>query len=1143
MQGYNQDLIGGYIHKIFHNVVFEYKPTNTLMFKQNIARSCGFYMGLMFFKCIVSSNTIETTFDYQIQSYMNSKRNSIEVYKIYIIDEVKQKLLNIINMEEELKELQELQELQELKELQELQELETRRTKLKKLLNNVKIKLQELQKLQKSQKSQKSQKYDNLFSQLNNLEEKLKTTFTREYTFNNKIFYISIPSEYIEDIRLFKDFKFSDIEYFHIFLAYIWWICNNMKGIIEYYEGLKESFSFIIAFIEDYKNKCNTKKPYNFKPPARTGTSSSNEPRETYNFKPPKRTGTSSSNEPRETEPRETEPRETEPCDSNEKKELLYSTLKKLFNPENIKILSTDDYTQQGKYDIKVLKKQRGCDDWLELLVLFYLKTYSELPIYSYQPNTKLFFNSKSYKFPDCGETSIRNLLNICFYNKELRLFDIPKKANQNLIKFYEVFRTFDDQSSSDKKNIFNEDLTSYEAWAYVVSNLDDVAYVYNTDVVKYEIECGCAIDVTKSNIFTIIFTLLNYSSTSSNISDSIKEFMSTYSCESIDVSLNNDFFGNITFIKEYVEYKLHLQPGHFFIEQTSSPIEISHIDENKVGNTYKFLDKSYDMLDNYNFIFIKFMPETIVSAFNLHILNPKNSYLLLRYIHNNFPDLIDKINLKLSKINLNAYTPHITLSDLKHYGFKLDGESIKEMKCLDTIFAEDIPDTVDTLFVNCKNIETLEGIPDNVKTLSIHSEEIYMNVNIPNGVKTLSIINVNYDLIKKENNIKTLIITENIFYLINLLNLLTLLNSLKYLTLKLNIDKEFNIDQEINISYQLANALKALTFLTLEVHIVNDINQEYINRLMELLNVESLIRKCSLKLGFYSFIENDFSLKLKQLEIESLTLYWNKIQLHNLECDLPHHLKTLELIFPSWNEKSKFHKISFDVPTSVTNLTLENYRRSFAFMSDIEKSEIETMTLKNCSILNNLKDFPKLKTLSIFNTVIKRAMYDELPSSVTTFICKGICLIKLKDIPDSVNTLHIEKYLSEDKEIKFPKNLTDLTIGHIKLLLQPGFIPKTVKNLTINLNRQTFIELKDVIPDSVETLTFGDDFNQELNPELIPDSVKKLNLPYKYDKDITAISKEGREIVQDYRSYIYDLDLPDDIKREILLEEGKSIK
>jgi hypothetical protein len=69
---------------------------------------------------------------------------------------------------------------------------------------------------------------------------------------------------------------------------------------------------------------------------------------------------------------------------------------------------------------------------------------------------------------------------------------------------FYETFNTFDLQTSSEKKEIFDKVLNSHEAWAEVVSNLnvDDINYVNVHHGIAYEIKSGANKSGKKINIF-----------------------------------------------------------------------------------------------------------------------------------------------------------------------------------------------------------------------------------------------------------------------------------------------------------------------------------------------------------------------------------------------------------------------------------------------------------------------------------------------------------------------------------------------------------------------------------------------------------------------------------------------------------------
>lgn len=87
--------------------------------------------------------------------------------------------------------------------------------------------------------------------------------------------------------------------------------------------------------------------------------------------------------------------------------------------------------------------------------------------------------------YPDCGESTLRNFINILTYDKENDKFDIEKlerlKPNDKLKEYYRVFNTVVKQSNENVElEIFGKKLTPRYAWDLVVSNFSKVKYNKN---------------------------------------------------------------------------------------------------------------------------------------------------------------------------------------------------------------------------------------------------------------------------------------------------------------------------------------------------------------------------------------------------------------------------------------------------------------------------------------------------------------------------------------------------------------------------------------------------------------------------------------------------------------------------------------
>ena len=558
-------------------------------------------------------------------------------------------------------------------------------------------------------------------------------------------------------------------------------------------------------------------------------------------------------------------------------------------------------------------------------------------------------------------------------------------------------------------------------------------------------------------------------------------------------VNINEYFFGTIKFSKNDIEYIFHLINGHYYIE--ISPKENNMTFDNKVGKTYQFFRNNISEfeIDNNNFMKIKHNPENLLNLLNYYILNEINSYLIFNYIDKYYPDERYRCYVSLGRIH-HVIREH----NLKPYGFKYDDSSIKEIRCLNPV-KNDFPDDIDTLNVTVDKDISIYTIPDTVRTLIIYSSKPDVTVIIPNSVKTLQLRGISYKYKKVEipTDIRSLI-----------------------------------LNYEEDLESNLESIAKNISNLNL-YHINSNCN---INKLND--SLKKLTELKNLDLTFIYKNGNPINLIIPD-KIQTLDLFLNIDS--TFKVTIPDSVTTLSIKFPMIG-KSEI-KLDNIIPKTVTNLTLREYKYS---LINVIPNQIETLTLYNCDDISSIiSKYTELKTLSLtdYNEYRNPIVKSNIPPSVITLIFRYLCPIKLSEIPEHIKNLHIGQYiLEEGEDIKFPSTIETLTFGdEFNLLLKPGIIPDSVTEL--NLGSCNYIDLTEgIIPKSVKKLTFGDDFNKELTSEMIPDSVLELKLPHKYDHDLKDILRPNRKINQEYRSYICDLGLPDNVKKDILEELHKPI-
>jgi hypothetical protein len=428
-----------------------------------------------------------------------------------------------------------------------------------------------------------------------------------------------------------------------------------------------------------------------------------------------------------------------------------------------------------------------------------------------------------------------------------------------------------------------------------------------------------------------------------------------------------------------------------------------------------------------------------------------------------------------------------------------------KEIYCLNPIEG-DFPEDIDTV-----NIRTdiygygqLDFIPNTVSTLII-DDYVDITVVIPDNVKTLKFSGRNYSKLKIPSSVTSLILLYSSDLLVILSKLAENVSTLVLLDITSDCDTS-----------KLSTVLQSLK--NLKNLVLNFINEDI--QYMFVLTIPNGIETLTLK----------------------LPTQFNSI-VPNFQLTIPDTVTTLAI-----NLMYSNIKLLDIIPKNVTNLTVTNSTFAISRSSDnpklgFDSTKIETLTLESC--VETVDSYTNLKTLSLID--VTDTAIGTIPDSVTTLIYR-YCKTSLEHINNAkeLKTLHIEEISGEEisgEVTKLPNTITALTFSDdTKLPENPSFIPESVTEL--NLGSCYELDLSKVtIPQNVKKLTFGYNFNQKLTSKMIPETVTELNLPHAYEHDLNEISRPSRVINQDYRSYICDLQLPDNVKKDILRDLDKSIR
>ena len=327
-------------------------------------------------------------------------------------------------------------------------------------------------------------------------------------------------------------------------------------------------------------------------------------------------------------------------------------------------------------------------DDFYSILVNVYYKNIQSMQIVEYEKVDYVANICKSCTrqgcyFPDCGETALRNFFNIIFYNDMTDTFDLRRlcevEVSENLKEYYTKFNSITLQGNKTPKNIFGKELNARDAWAYIVSNLEDVNYLQTCkldDDIEYQFEINSGL--SKNNIPNILEVIGKL--TKKNDFEDFAEI------EIIDNSVDIEGLGNIRFKKKSTnaQYELQLTYGHY---------DLIEIKEKSISTIYTHLNslqqKYLDLLLGKN---IKEILENDIN--DIYLIKYENNEILINVLNNYCENLEDKKYDKIFKYIDEVFSPDekrrinlflSKISNLRNYNLK------QYSGLIDIIFENDV--------------------------------------------------------------------------------------------------------------------------------------------------------------------------------------------------------------------------------------------------------------------------------------------------------------------------------------------------------------------------------------------------------------------------------------------------------------------
>lgn len=334
--------------------------------------------------------------------------------------------------------------------------------------------------------------------------------------------------------------------------------------------------------------------------------------------------------------------------------------------------------------------------------------------------------------YSDCGETTLRNFINLLCYNNGI--FDINILINLGaitpVINYYNTFNTFDKQMNENlMDNITN--LNSRDAWSkLIIDNMQTNVKLRSTcpDLHHYyEIQSGTSL-LGNANFFEAFYILFP------NINDITKIPLYVSNISEITHNIDNSGIGTIIININDSIFNIECNLGHYSMNQytRSKSLNYEHLHHDQKYNIEILLtNKNIINIDNY--LYFKFSSELLIE-----MLNSKNidSQLWIKIFELSLTEQYNNNTRIMIKIDTtdNIFT-HIVnyinsnIWNIKNLHYKL-GEY--DYKCNDLNFLYSLPQlfNLNVNFNSNGNINLLPILENNVVSIG---DRFLMYVNINN--------------------------------------------------------------------------------------------------------------------------------------------------------------------------------------------------------------------------------------------------------------------------------------------------------------------------------------------------------------------------------------------------------------------------
>jgi hypothetical protein len=368
--------------------------------------------------------------------------------------------------------------------------------------------------------------------------------------------------------------------------------------------------------------------------------------------------------------------------------------------------------------------------------------------VYNQQTSKNFCVESKHKTYADCGETTMRNLINILCFDGKIFDIELLQKFNpiEPLKEFYKKFNTFEKQSHNDYASYNSDKLNARDEWSKLIiqhgnHNVRFQSQCENTNN-GYDLDTGNSLDKSRPNFFQLLQNLLPgvtnwydlHSKNITHISDNTENGIGT-------MNITHEIIGNVT---------LHFQEVHYYVtivnNKKEPPISYKDLNDRQI-DIIKLIKDDIDFLisGNYtnnrvespthnnskklnedNYLHYTFLPSEKLEAAINYTTRKKNESLHKKLIVLSFTNKFDddlrrRISIDADLINIGElFTYSSNISKLNAYSYiGSNFEFVNELPGLThlTFKLKTDPKTID--LSPLRNIEFIgEGFLNGLKNL-----------------------------------------------------------------------------------------------------------------------------------------------------------------------------------------------------------------------------------------------------------------------------------------------------------------------------------------------------------------------------------------------------------------------------------------